>query len=245
MSSQRQPSSTLPVMDISASQSGPIQPSRPVVSAPLREAPNASVGDSVSESLSTLSTLSTDLDPTQAMPNNIEMFRQNKPSRIVRDLVALGLTSEQAYEVLLARGVFKWMSVRRSLIKQKDIWKEQINEIQTLIRENKQERRSLAQMELSLKSARLASVQTPDAPGLSEIDNLLRTTQQGIEMSLRTYARLKGQLAVLVEVRQQIREMCHSSRWQTPDNDPEAERWLIGREKTYLLNAPVVESANG
>ncbi len=48
--------------------------------------------------------------------------RQNRPTLVVRDLVEYA-PPEVVYESLLRRGVFKWLAVRRSLIKLKNAWK--------------------------------------------------------------------------------------------------------------------------
>ena len=54
---------------------------------------------------------------------NIWNFAQNKPSLIVEDIAKEypNIDQDFIYEVLLKRGVFKWLSVRRELIKLKDI----------------------------------------------------------------------------------------------------------------------------
>lgn len=57
-------------------------------------------------------------------------IKQNKPKYIARDLLLFGVPKEVTYAILLARGVFKWLAVRRKLIKIKNKWKEQITEIQ-------------------------------------------------------------------------------------------------------------------
>lgn len=56
---------------------------------------------------------------------NIWMFAQNKPSLIVEDIVAKypNVDRDFLYETLLKRGVFKWLSVRRDLIRLKNSWK--------------------------------------------------------------------------------------------------------------------------
>lgn len=58
-------------------------------------------------------------------------FAQNKPSLIVDDIVKKYpmVEREFVYEVLLKRGVFKWLSVRRDLIKLKNKWKDEIREL--------------------------------------------------------------------------------------------------------------------
>jgi len=56
---------------------------------------------------------------------NIWLFAQNKPTLIVKDLCKF-VSPDIIYNSLLKRGVFKWLSVRRDLIKLKDTWKERI-----------------------------------------------------------------------------------------------------------------------
>jgi hypothetical protein len=58
-------------------------------------------------------------------------FAQNKPTLIVSDIVKKypNVNPDFVYEVLLKRGVFKWLAVRRDLIKLKDIWKEEITRL--------------------------------------------------------------------------------------------------------------------
>lgn len=62
----------------------------------------------------------------QLSRKTINSERQNKPTLVVRDLVGLGVEPGQVYASLLRRGVFKWLSVRRDLIKYKDTLKERI-----------------------------------------------------------------------------------------------------------------------
>ncbi len=62
--------------------------------------------------------------PDKVTVKNIDHYKQNKISYILNDLEALGVDRLAGAKVLLARGVFKWLSVRRSLIKAKEMWKE-------------------------------------------------------------------------------------------------------------------------
>lgn len=59
-------------------------------------------------------------------PREIWNIRQNKPTLIVRDLEQYGVPVPVAYSILLGRGVFKWLAVRRDLIKLKNTWKERV-----------------------------------------------------------------------------------------------------------------------
>lgn len=51
---------------------------------------------------------------------------QNKPTLVVRDLSGYA-PAGLVYESLLRRGVFKWLAVRRDLIRLKNTWKERVN----------------------------------------------------------------------------------------------------------------------
>lgn len=51
---------------------------------------------------------------------------QNKPSLIVKDFQLVGVPPVVSNNILLARGVYKWLSVRRRLIKLKQEWKGRI-----------------------------------------------------------------------------------------------------------------------
>lgn len=58
-------------------------------------------------------------------------FAQNKPSLVVRDIITKypDVDPNFIYEVLLKRGIFKWLSVRRNLIKLKNEWKDEIRDL--------------------------------------------------------------------------------------------------------------------
>jgi len=62
---------------------------------------------------------------------NIWGFAQNKPTHVVKDLKERypDIDEDFVYEVLLKRGVFKWLSVRRDLIKLKNIWRTEITKL--------------------------------------------------------------------------------------------------------------------
>jgi len=118
--------------------------------------------------------------------SKINHIRQNKPHYIADDLKQLfGVPKEATYKILLVRGVFKWLSVRRGIIRLKDEWKKQIS-------------------------------QTLEA---------LHETKGSMSLQHRTWY-LRGYLAAKNEDRQAIRDLCHSPRWQAPDNDKDARRWL-------------------
>ena len=61
----------------------------------------------------------------------IWLFAQNKPSLVVKDIREKypEIPEDFLYEVLLKRGVFKWLAVRRDLIKLKDKMRKEIAEL--------------------------------------------------------------------------------------------------------------------
>ena len=102
-------------------------------------------------------------------------FAQNKPTLIVQDIITKypNVESDFIYKVLLQRGVFKWLSVRRDLIKLKDEIRKEITKL-----------------------------------------NGKKTIEE------------KGYYKALIKVRQDIRKLCHSSRWRAPDFDKSANEFL-------------------
>ena len=69
----------------------------------------------------------------KATKANIWEIAQNKPSLIVKDMLQYGVPKDITHNVLLSRGVYKWLAVRRRLIKLKNTWKEGIkNTIQAI-----------------------------------------------------------------------------------------------------------------
>lgn len=86
--------------------------------------------------------------------NNIWHYEQNKPTLVVNDITERypEVDPDFVYEVLLKRGVFKWLAVRRMLIKLKDKWKGQINRLQA--RKNPKEKGFLAALEQCRKEVR-------------------------------------------------------------------------------------------
>lgn len=69
--------------------------------------------------------------------NMIWNIEQNKPSLIAKDLLLFGVPEKESHKILLARGVYKWLSVRRDLIKLKNVWRDRITQTIQKIVENK------------------------------------------------------------------------------------------------------------
>ena len=118
-------------------------------------------------------------------PQSIWNEAQNKPTLVVRDLAEYA-PADVVYESLLRRGVFKWLSVRRGLIKLKNTWRDRVS----------------------------WSIQEQKSPDKKRHKEWLRGYRAGIE-----------------ECREEVRALCHSSRWQAPDIDSDASRWLSLRER--------------
>lgn len=76
----------------------------------------------------------------QLNPRQIWNIRQNRPTLVAHDLQHYGVPTSVSYSILLGRGVFKWLSVRRDLIKIKDIWKKRVTASIEGIREAKRDR---------------------------------------------------------------------------------------------------------
>ena len=54
--------------------------------------------------------------------HEVEQHRQNKPSRLAREMSAY-MPYDLAMEMLLRHGVFKWFAARRDLLRLKDSWR--------------------------------------------------------------------------------------------------------------------------
>ena len=128
--------------------------------------------------------LTTDLNPLEVSPENIWQYKQNKPKLIANDLNKLyNIPKNITHKILIARGVYKWLSVRRNLIKLKDVWKTRLTEC------------------------------------------YLNVNNKPYDPLERAWKR--GYIKALEECRKEIRLLCHSERWQAPDDDKEAQN-IIG-----------------
>jgi hypothetical protein len=113
----------------------------------------------------------------------IWLEERNKPTLVVKDLTPY-VNSDIVYESLLRRGVFKWLSVRRKLIRLKNAWKCRITE-------------SLRQQQLCVD----------------------KRNDKGVHY-------WRGYRRALEECRAEVRALCHGPRWDCPDIDEKAQRWL-------------------
>ena len=69
--------------------------------------------------------------PRRPLP--LENTRQNRPILIARDLAAWGVPQDAVMEILLRRGVYKWLAVRRDLIRLKHQWKADLTYLNKLL----------------------------------------------------------------------------------------------------------------
>lgn len=125
-------------------------------------------------------------------PNLIWNIEQNKPTLVAKDLSQLGIPEDITYSILLGRGIFKWLAVRRQLIKLKNEWKSRIT-----VAHNK----------------------------VVELKHTSNTHDLGY---------YRGYLKALEECRGEVRGLCHSPRWQAPDYDKEANRYLQQMENNHV-----------
>lgn len=72
-------------------------------------------------------------DVLSVCPGNVWGYAQNRPTLIASDLARFGVPRSVTYAILMARGVFKWLSVRRDLIKLKDNWRGESCRLQAAI----------------------------------------------------------------------------------------------------------------
>lgn len=146
--------------------------------------------------------------------------RQGKPSLIARDIVklsgsehhgGLGRVSEDAVlEVLLRRGVFKWLSIRLYLSQLQRVIVRRMNVDRRALGEARQERRSM--------------VKAMTALGVKFRGFPRRASESPASAFHRGY--LKGRATVYAEMLEEVRDICNSDRWQAPYNDQMACKWL-------------------
>lgn len=116
-------------------------------------------------------------EPQELTRETIWMFKQNKPSLVIRDVCSLPvekIVPREIENILLKRGVNKWLTNRREFIKLKNRMKLDIT-------------RTLAAMQ---------------------------TAKQEKRWHHRQY--LRGQLSILVCIREDLRTICKSERWVNP-----------------------------
>ena len=144
----------------------------------------------------------TELNPQLVGEHNIDSYKQNKTSYIADDYKKLGIPYETSMNILLARGVCKWFSVRRKLIRFKIEMKKMITCCDATLKDLKQ---------IS-----------------STIDNKTNEYRN----HRKNIYKLVGYRMAMEDMRNEIRNMCHSKRWQAPDFDFHANKFLKWKEES-------------
>lgn len=114
---------------------------------------------------------------TTLSEKTINNFKQNKIKYLVRDFADYGVPENVTREILLRRGINKWLANRMTIIGLKDELKNQIN---FWLRSMKVEKKFNGKNSL-------------------------------------IYRQFVGIMETTVGIRERIRKICHSSRWQFPE----------------------------
>ena len=122
---------------------------------------------------------------------------------------------EALYEILLKRGVFKWLAVRRDLITYKNTLKREIFQFNHEVENGSLPRRIKVKGGCKFRLSFGKFLMEP-----LWIDN-------------PEYLERKGRIKALIEVRKEIRKMCHSHRWRVQENDREASLWMDAKATNW------------
>lgn len=135
----------------------------------------------------------------QAAPENIWSYEQNNPNLVVEDLVNYypDIDPKVVMNSLMARGVTKWLKVRRDLIAHKKSLK---HEVKRLLKEMQDLKKELTAKYCTVK----------------QVENGEKTP---FELSmyyqvLINFRSLKGQLAFTMKERATLKALCMTERWQ-------------------------------
>ena len=108
----------------------------------------------------------------------INNFKQNKIKYLVRDFAEYGVPEDVTKEILLKRGINKWLANRMAIIGLKNDLKQNIRDYLSLM-------------------------------------YTIKVSMQGKRSG--EYKETLGNLKATIGIRQEIRKICHSSRWQFPE----------------------------
>jgi hypothetical protein len=142
-----------------------------------------------------------DTDFTLVSPDNIWNYKQNHPELVIYDLKLTGKFTDEQLDLvrksMLARGVNKWLKVRRDLISYKKALQKEITRIQlNLINLKKVVRDSFVafeELELGKKSFH---------------DHHAHLKKQ------IAYKEDLTKLKTLIQIRQTLKDLCMTERWQ-------------------------------
>jgi hypothetical protein len=144
---------------------------------------------------------------------------------LIVDDLAPYVGADVVYKVLLRRGVFKWLAVRRHLIRYKNCWRHESTQMQKRIRETK---RDIHAVRGELDKVR----EDGDTWMMQFAEWRLRYKQ-------RELAYTRGYLAALEKMRAEVDDLCHYPRWTVQDNDRRALKWLMEQEETWTPGRPM------
>jgi hypothetical protein len=133
----------------------------------------------------------TKLSPQEVCPENIWNYRQNYPRLVIRDIIEEFnlLDDPTAYKriqnILMARGVNKWLKCRKDIIKLKQSW---VTEINKLLKVQRNYKNILRDKEAVKK--------------IKSRDVFNKEMHQNI-----------AKIDIFRMCRKQVRKICHSERW--------------------------------
>ena len=131
--------------------------------------------------------------------HNINQYKQNKISLVVKDLEYY-VPEEIIRKVMLKRGINKWLYCRKKFIELKTDLK---FEVVKILEEMKYVK--ALKKDISLKLGR------------STTDSHKVELKRRLYKLCKHYDKLVGQLKATSEIKEQIRAICHLSRWQFPE----------------------------
>ena len=131
--------------------------------------------------------------------HNINQYKQNRISLIVKDLEYY-VPEEIVRKVMLKRGINKWLYCRKKFIELKNDLKFEVTQI---LKEMKFVKALKKDISLEL--------------GRSMDDDHKIELRRRLYKLCKQYDKLVGQLKATSEIKEQIRKICHLSRWQFPE----------------------------
>jgi len=139
----------------------------------------------------------------------VEQSRENKVSRIARDLSELAksqeITESLVHKALLHHGAYKAFALRLDLFHQDAAWRERVIQIHAALHVAKEEARQTWKPWADLsKEERKAAIRRR-----------------------RDIQKLRGELRAFQAIRGQAREILRSPKWRAATNDTAAQRFLM------------------
>jgi hypothetical protein len=140
----------------------------------------------------------------EATPENIWNYKQNHPELVIKDLQSFNLpifVQDIVRQSMLARGINKWLKVRRDLIAYKKLIKHQVKELMI----------EVSQLKKELKE-NYVSIQQFEK-GEKSLDEFLKYNN-----TVKNYLVAKDKLKLLQKIRGDLKSLCMTERWQLWEN---------------------------